>query len=340
MQHDLGAFLNRRRALALVASAGTIGALSALGKGRIFPTAQAETIAKASDGRECLLDPNETEGPFPSDGSNNAHGTLSNVLKSSGIVRRDMRTDIGKTATTAEGQAFDLEIRLVNVGQACAPLAGHAIYLWHCDALGRYSIYDLPNASYLRALGVTNSVGNAALTTIFPGCYPGRYPHIHFEVYMGLEQATSYNNRLLTSQMAMPADACRAVAAAESALNVLIILIDDVGFGSSSAFGGPCQTPNAEKLAAVGLKYNRFHTTTLCSPSRQALLTGRNHRSAGMGGITEIATGAPGYNSVLPNTISPLARTLTLNGYSTAQFGKCHEVPVWETSPVGPFAPR
>ena len=123
----------------------------------------------------------------------------------------------------------------------------------------------------------------------------------------------------------------------KGAPNVLIILIDDAGFGSSSAFGGPCQTPNAEKLAAIGLKYNRFHTTALCSPSRQALLTGRIDHSAGMGGITEIATGAPGYNSVLPNTISPLARTLKLNGYSTAQFGKCHEVPVWETSPVGPF---
>ena len=123
----------------------------------------------------------------------------------------------------------------------------------------------------------------------------------------------------------------------KGAPNVLIILIDDAGFGSSSAFGGPCQTPNAEKLAAVGLKYNRFHTTALCSPTRQAMLTGRNHHSAGMGGITEVATGAPGYNSVLPNTISPLARTLKLNGYSTAQFGKCHEVPVWETSPVGPF---
>src|SRR5580700_6984830 len=123
----------------------------------------------------------------------------------------------------------------------------------------------------------------------------------------------------------------------KSAPNVLIVLIDDAGFGSSSAFGGPCQTPNAEKLAAGGLKYTRFHTTALCSPTRQALLTGRNHHTVGMGGITEIATGAPGYNSVLPNTMSPLARTLKLNGYSTAQFGKCHEVPVWETSPVGPF---
>ncbi|HEV2117957.1 MAG TPA: arylsulfatase [Terriglobales bacterium] len=119
--------------------------------------------------------------------------------------------------------------------------------------------------------------------------------------------------------------------------NVLIILLDDAGFGSSSAFGGPCQTTNAEKLAAGGLKFSRFHTTALCSPTRQALLTGRNHHSAGMGGITEIATAAPGYSSVLPNTMSPLARTLKLNGYSTAQFGKCHEVPVWQTSPVGPF---
>ena len=119
--------------------------------------------------------------------------------------------------------------------------------------------------------------------------------------------------------------------------NVLIVLLDDVGFGASSAFGGPCATPTAERLAAGGLKLNRFHTTALCAPTRQALLTGRNHHTVGMGGITEIATSAPGYNSIRPNTCAPLAETLKLNGYSTAQFGKCHEVPVWETSPVGPF---
>jgi arylsulfatase A-like enzyme len=123
----------------------------------------------------------------------------------------------------------------------------------------------------------------------------------------------------------------------EQAPNVLIVLIDDTGFGASSAFGGPCATPTAERLAANGLRFNRFHTTALCSPTRQALLTGRNHHSVGMGGITEIATSAPGYNSIRPNTAAPLAETLRLNGYSTAQFGKCHEVPVWETSPMGPF---
>jgi arylsulfatase len=119
--------------------------------------------------------------------------------------------------------------------------------------------------------------------------------------------------------------------------NVLIILLDDVGFGASSAFGGPCETPTAERLAAGGLRYNRFHTTALCAPTRQALLTGRNHHSVGMGCITELATAAPGYSAVLPNNKAPLARTLKLNGYSTAQFGKCHEVPPWQTSPMGPF---
>ncbi|MEQ8438936.1 MAG: arylsulfatase [Ilumatobacter fluminis] len=119
--------------------------------------------------------------------------------------------------------------------------------------------------------------------------------------------------------------------------NVLIVLLDDVGFGASSAFGGPCHTPTAERLAQGGLRFNRFHTTALCAPTRQALLTGRNHHSVGMGSITETATSAPGNNSLRPNTKAPLATTLKLNGYSTSQFGKCHEVPVWQSSPMGPF---
>jgi arylsulfatase A-like enzyme len=123
----------------------------------------------------------------------------------------------------------------------------------------------------------------------------------------------------------------------QGAPNVLMILLDDVGFGAASAFGGPCQTPTAERLAAKGLRYTRFHTTALCSPTRAALLCGRNHHMVGMGGITEIATSAPGYTSRRPNSMATIAEILCLNGYSTAQFGKCHEVPVWEASPVGPF---
>ena len=149
-------------------------------------------------------------------------------------------------------------------------------------------------------------------------------PHVGLTTYDAKDPDTSY-------------PPIRDVRPPDGAPNVLVILIDDVGFGASSAFGGPCQTPNFEKLASNGLKYNRFHTTALCSPTRQALLTGRNHHSVGMGNITETATAAPGYTSVLPNTKAPLALTLKLNGYATAQFGKCHEVPVWQTSPAGPF---
>jgi arylsulfatase len=123
----------------------------------------------------------------------------------------------------------------------------------------------------------------------------------------------------------------------KGAPNVLVMLIDDCGFGASSAFGGPCATPVAERLAAGGLSFNRFHTTALCAPTRAALLTGRNHHTVGMGSVTELATAAPGNCSVIPDTTAPLAKTLLLNGFSTAQFGKCHEVPVWETSPMGPF---
>lgn len=119
--------------------------------------------------------------------------------------------------------------------------------------------------------------------------------------------------------------------------NVLVILLDDVGFGASSAFGGPVAMPNAERLAGSGVRFNRFHTTAMCSPTRAALLSGRNHQTVGMGGITEMATSAPGTTSIRPNTCAPLAEILRLNGYSTAQFGKSHEVPVWESGPTGPF---
>lgn len=122
----------------------------------------------------------------------------------------------------------------------------------------------------------------------------------------------------------------------KGAPNVVIVLIDDMGFGQSSAFGGPVHMPTAEKLATNGLKYNRFHTTALCSPTRMALLTGRNHHSCNMGSITETATAFPGQTGSRPQNVAPLAEMLRLNGYSTAAFGKYHECPVWEVSPSGP----
>ncbi len=123
----------------------------------------------------------------------------------------------------------------------------------------------------------------------------------------------------------------------KGAPNVLIVLIDDMGFGASSAYGGPCEMPTAERVAREGLQFTRFHTTALCSPTRQALLCGRNHHTVNMGGITEIATNMPGNTGIRPDTCATVAQILKLNGYSTGAFGKMHQTPAWETSASGPF---
>ena len=127
------------------------------------------------------------------------------------------------------------------------------------------------------------------------------------------------------------------IGAPEGAPNVLLIMIDDVGFGASSAFGGPIPTPNFDALAANGLKYNRFHTTAVCSPSRAALITGRNHHTAATGIIMEFSTPFPGYNSLVPKSVATIGKILTDNGYGTSWFGKNHNVPDWQSSPAGPF---
>lgn len=128
-----------------------------------------------------------------------------------------------------------------------------------------------------------------------------------------------------------------AVTAPEGAPNVVIVLIDDFGFGQSSAFGGPIKMPTLEKLAGEGLRYNRFHTTALCSPTRTALLTGHNHHANNAGAVMELATAFPGNTGIRPNSVTPLAEILRQNGYSTAAFGKYHETPPWEVSVSGPY---
>jgi arylsulfatase len=128
------------------------------------------------------------------------------------------------------------------------------------------------------------------------------------------------------------------VTAPKGAPNVVVILLDDLGFGGASAFGGVIETPQIDRLARQGLRYNQFHTTALCSPTRQALKTGRNHHSANQAKITEVATSFPGATGMLPNDVASIGEILRLNGYSTAAFGKWHETAVWEISPSGPFA--
>lgn len=210
LPHDLGKLLSRRTAMTLLGSTVAAG-LASCDYLPFMGRAEAEVIGKGADGLECIAHPRETAGPFPADGSNNAHGTLANVLADSGIVRADLRPNLKNAGAPAEGVPLHLTLSLVDVGKSCAPLKDHALYLWHCDAAGKYSIYELRDATYLRAVGVSDTRGRVTFTTVIPGCYMGRYPHFHFEVYPSLAKSTDYKNRLLTSQLAIPADVCTAV---------------------------------------------------------------------------------------------------------------------------------
>ncbi|MGY8769905.1 MAG: arylsulfatase [Pirellulales bacterium] len=127
------------------------------------------------------------------------------------------------------------------------------------------------------------------------------------------------------------------IKAPKDAPNVVIVLIDDIGFGTATSFGGAVRTPTLDQLGRNGLRFNQFHTTALCSPTRMALLTGRNHHSANCGSVQEVATAFPGNQGIRPDSVDPVAEMLRLNGYSTAAFGKYHETPPWEVSTSGPF---
>lgn len=162
----------------------------------------------------CSVIPSETEGPYPGDGSNTgAGGSIANALALTGIVRSDIRASIAGATGVATGVPLQVIIELVNTNAACADLSGYAIYLWHCDALGRYSMYSsgATAENYLRGVQATGSDGTAVFQTIYPGCYAGRVPHIHFEVYRSTTTATNWNNKLRTSQLAFPSDANTAV---------------------------------------------------------------------------------------------------------------------------------
>src|SRR5438067_12239811 len=148
----------------------------------------------------CSKIPEETQGPYPGDGSNGP-----NALSLSGIVRSDIRSSIGGATGVAEGVLLSIELTLVNSNGACAGLAGYAIYLWHCNRSGQYSMYSagVTGENYLRGVQVTDSTGKVTFTTIFPGCYSGRWPHIHFEIYSSVAQAIAGTNSVKTSQLAL-----------------------------------------------------------------------------------------------------------------------------------------
>lgn len=192
----------RRRALTMFgAAAGTllVGGGALLKPGRAYA------------GGSCVADAPETAGPYPADGTNHAGGETSDVLTQSGVVRRDIRYSFLSTSTKAKGVVVKLKLKMVNSSAGCAPLAGYAVYAWQCDRDAKYSLYTLPGESYLRGVQVSDENGHLTFKTIFPACYPGRYPHIHLEIFSSLAEATNGHNAVLTTQLALPEDACNDV---------------------------------------------------------------------------------------------------------------------------------
>lgn len=176
-------------------------------------TTGGSTTSGGSTSSSCTVIPEETAGPYPGDGSNTANGSIANALTLTGIVRSDIRASIAGASGVATGVPLQIIIELVNTNSSCADLSGYAIYLWHCDAQGRYSMYSsgVTGENYLRGVQATGSDGTATFTTIYPGCYAGRMPHMHFEVYRSTNTASNWSNKLKTSQIAFPTDVSSAV---------------------------------------------------------------------------------------------------------------------------------
>jgi protocatechuate 3,4-dioxygenase beta subunit len=215
--------LTRRRALGLLAGAGASAVvLAACGKSSssddaATPSTSASTAAAGREtttgatestsvaGASCDVIPEETAGPFPGDGSNGP-----DILTQDGVVRRDITSSIGDASGTADGVPLTIELTIVDTTNSCAPLEGAAVYAWHCDREGRYSMYTdgAQDENYLRGVQAADADGKLTFTSVFPGAYSGRWPHVHFEIYESVADATGGGRVRATSQLALPKAAC------------------------------------------------------------------------------------------------------------------------------------
>ena len=211
----------------------------------------------------CSVIPSETSGPYPGDGTNsNSSGTV-NVLTMSGIVRSDITSSFGDYGdNVAEGVPMTVTLKLVNTASSCASLEGYAIYLWHCNRDGEYSLYSsgVTDENYLRGVQVTDSNGEVTFTTIFPACYSGRWPHIHFEIYESLDEATTGRNSAKTSQLAMPAAACNQVYGVATGYDDSVTNFANVSLSTDNVFS---DTQAATQLATVTGSNSAGYAATL-----------------------------------------------------------------------------
>ena len=269
LQFDITTMMGRRGLLALLG--GGLGAISlaACGvPGTSAPAASGTASSGATASSNLTEIPDETAGPYPADGSNGP-----DILEQSGVVRRDIRSSFGTSTAKAAGVPMSLELTIVDMAQHDAPFAGVAVYAWHCTADGRYSLYSdgLTQENYLRGVQVADADGKVTFTSIVPGCYPGRWPHVHFEVYPDQASITDASRAIATSQVALPQATCEAVYAtdgyARSAENLArLSLSTDSVFGDD---GGASQLATVTGDASAGYAASlRVGVDTTTQPSR------------------------------------------------------------------------
>jgi protocatechuate 3,4-dioxygenase beta subunit len=266
--------MGRRRALTLLAGAGaSVVALAACGRSGGDSTAATTTSTTAAQpggppGGAAPSDassgstsddgtiPEETAGPYPGDGSNGP-----NVLTQDGVVRKDIRSSFGGASGTADGVPLTIDLEIVDTGGS--PLPGAAVYVWHCDREGRYSMYgDITDENYLRGVQVADADGRLAFTSIFPGAYSGRWPHIHFEVYPDEAEATSAGTPTATSQIALPEDVCAEVYAT-TGYEQSVTNLSRSSLASDNVFG---DDGGVEQLAAMSGDVDSGLTASLSVP--------------------------------------------------------------------------
>lgn len=190
-------------------TAGTTGSTATTTGTTITTGTSTSTSTTTNSASSCSTIPEETGGPYPADGTNTSSGSTSNALTATGIVRSNIVGSFGSSTGTAVGVPLTITLKLVNTNSSCASLAGFAVYLWHCDQLGRYSLYSsgATGENYLRGVQISDSAGTVTFTSIYPACYSGRWPHIHFEVFASQAAATTGRSSIKTSQIALPAAA-------------------------------------------------------------------------------------------------------------------------------------
>jgi protocatechuate 3,4-dioxygenase beta subunit len=235
-----------------IVGCGPAGASGSTGASAAASASSAAATADARSAASCAVIPEETAGPFPADGSNGP-----DVLNQSGVVRSDITKSFGSSSGTAAGVPLTIKLAIQDSGTDCAPIAGAAVYLWHCDQDGNYSLYSqaAANENYLRGVQEAGDDGVVTFQSIFPACYSGRWPHVHFEVYPSLALATDENNKIATSQIALPKDICDQVYATDgygSSVQTLsqVSLQSDMVFGDD---GGARQLGTISGSVADGL---------------------------------------------------------------------------------------